>query len=163
MTLTFTPKIITCSCCGADKPETEYYRATGTGIPSGQCKECTNIKRHVKRDRAKHGKFVSKEKQRNMEHVEYELAHWCEAMLHFRSACAFCGKKEGRAKADKMDRDHLIPLSKGGKTTKENIIPACRKCNRGRGARDWQVWFRDQPFYCRETELNIEKWINKEW
>lgn len=162
MTLSYTPKKFICSCCGIEKPETDYYRASGTGIRANQCKDCTNIKKRVKRDKAKHGKFVSKEKQRNMEDVDYSLAHWTMAMLHFKGSCAFCGVKEGRAKAAKLDRDHLVALSKGGKTTKDNIIPACKRCNRGRGNRDWQVWFRTQPFYSLEAETHIINWIEKE-
>ncbi|EMO27410.1 HNH endonuclease domain protein [Leptospira interrogans serovar Bataviae str. HAI135] len=25
--------------------------------------------------------------------------------------------------------DHLIPLAKGGKSIKANLVPACKKCN----------------------------------
>ena len=47
--------------------------------------------------------------------------------------CAYCGKKL----IDSFDttRDHIIPLSKGGDNTKENIVPACRSCNCKKGGR----------------------------
>ena len=30
---------------------------------------------------------------------------------------------------DRPTRDHVIPISKGGNNTKENIVPACGSCN----------------------------------
>lgn len=32
--------------------------------------------------------------------------------------------------------DHIVPLLRGGATTKENLILACRHCNRSKGGRD---------------------------
>lgn len=43
--------------------------------------------------------------------------------------CAFCGFIEpGRV----ADRDHIVPLNKGGLDVWENFTAACRSCNRGR-------------------------------
>ncbi len=159
MMLTYTPKVYTCSCCGKDKVESEFYRESYTGKRTNQCSECINIKRRVQRGKAKHGKFISKEKIRGMETPTFTLGDWQVAMLHFRGACAFCGKPEGRGKRDKLDRDHLVAISKGGKTEPGNIIPACTKCNRGRGNRDWDTWFKQQPFYSTERALRMVQWI----
>jgi len=38
--------------------------------------------------------------------------------------CAYCGKKPKI-----LTKDHIIPLSKGGGHTANNIVPACRSCN----------------------------------
>lgn len=148
-----------CSCCDQAKPITEFYTQTGTGLPSNQCKECTNIKRSVVRSKARHGKFVSKEKQRSMEAVMFPIKDWQESMLHFRGGCCYCGQKEGRAKADKFDHEHFVALSHGGKTVKNNIAPACRKCNRSRGNKDLWTWFRAQPSYTVEREERIRQWM----
>lgn len=156
--LRYEPKLYVCSCCGEAKPATEFYIESYTDRRTNQCKQCINIKRRVQRNKAKHGKFVSKEKIRNMEAVDYQLADWRDAMLHFGAACAFCGKPEGRAKKEKLDRDHLVALSKGGKTVRNNIIPACAKCNRGRGNREWLEWFKNQPFYGADKAKKIAEW-----
>lgn len=161
MQLTYVPKRYVCTCCGVAKTESEFYRESYTNHRTNQCKECINIKRRVQRGRAKHGKFVSKEKIRGMENPDYRLDDWLAAMLHFRGACAFCGKPEGRAKKAKLDRDHLVPISKGGKTTRNNIVPACTRCNRGRGNKEWQDWFPEQPFYSMEREIKLVEWQEK--
>lgn len=157
--LSYTPKTYECSCCGAAKTESEFYREAYTDLRTKQCKECINIKKRVQRDRAKHGKFISKEKIRGMETPQFDLEDWKVAMLHFRGSCAFCGRPEGRAKKDKLDRDHLVAISKGGKTVPGNIIPACTKCNRGRGNKDWDEWFKKQSFYSSEREHRLVMWI----
>ena len=159
--LQYTPKLYVCSCCGEAKPASEYYRQSYTGQLAGQCKICTNVKRAVKRHKAKHGKFVSKEKARAMEDVNYTLQDWTDAMIHFGGCCAFCGKPEGRGAANKHDRDHLIPLSKGGKAERRNIVPACRQCNRGRGNRDWLEWFKDQEFWSVARAKKIAAWYTQ--
>jgi 5-methylcytosine-specific restriction endonuclease McrA len=48
---------------------------------------------------------------------------WEVILNTFNHRCAYCGE-EG-----KMEMDHVIPISKGGQTTKENIVPCCRSCN----------------------------------
>lgn len=44
--------------------------------------------------------------------------------------CAYCGKALTPGNASK---DHVIPLSKNGKNTIDNIVAACRACNRNKG------------------------------
>lgn len=44
--------------------------------------------------------------------------------------CHICGKKPPR---HLIDLDHLIPVSKGGPHTADNLRVACRSCNRSRG------------------------------
>lgn len=41
--------------------------------------------------------------------------------------CQYCGTKND------LTLDHLIPKSKGGKTTWKNIVTACKKCNAKKG------------------------------
>lgn len=152
-----------CTCCGEEKPLSEFYRQSYTGEPTNQCIQCINIKRSVVRHKAKHGKFVSKEKIRDIgSQIDYTLEDWRAAMLHFRGQCCYCGVPEGRSKASKFDREHLVPLSRGGHVTRENIVPACRRCNRGRGNRPLFEWFRGQEFWTAEREARIVQWMGEE-
>ena len=40
--------------------------------------------------------------------------------------CYFCGKK---VKFKDITMDHLLPLARGGRSTKDNIVPCCKPCN----------------------------------
>lgn len=163
MKLSYNPPKQVCVCCGEEKPLTEFYRQSYTGEPTAQCKTCINVKRSVVRHKSKHGKFVSKEKIRDAgSAVMYDLKDWRDAMLHFGGGCCYCGVPEGRSKASKFDREHLVPLSRGGHVTRENIVPACRHCNRGRGNRKLFEWFRAQEFWTAVQEMKIVKWMGEE-
>ncbi len=43
--------------------------------------------------------------------------------------CAHCG---GRFPAHALTMDHLVPVIRGGKTTKGNVVPSCKPCNTAR-------------------------------
>lgn len=160
LTLTYTPKEYECTCCGELKPESEYYRQSYTGLRSNECKTCTNVKRAVIRNKARHGKFVSSEKRRSMvESVDYTLSDWRAAMLHFGGECPICGTKEGRSKKAKFDRDHIVPLSKGGKTERHNIMPCCSACNRSRGNKEIISWFKGRKSWTQQREDKIVAWM----
>ncbi|EOQ88528.1 HNH endonuclease domain protein [Leptospira yanagawae serovar Saopaulo str. Sao Paulo = ATCC 700523] len=40
--------------------------------------------------------------------------------------CHYCGKK---FKVEELTMDHLIPLIRGGKSVKANLVPSCKECN----------------------------------
>ena len=44
--------------------------------------------------------------------------------------CAYCGNSR-----DWLSIDHIIPRSRGGKTTFENCVAACKSCNLKKGGR----------------------------
>lgn len=46
--------------------------------------------------------------------------------------CVLCGR--GREDGVKLEVDHIIPVSKGGRTTMSNLRTLCMECNRGKGA-----------------------------
>ena len=107
-----------CSCCGVEKPITEFYPQAYTGLPSNQCKTCTNVKRSVQRNKLKHSKFVSKEKIRDAGHAtEYSLEDWKDAMLHFRGECCYCGVKEGRASSGSTLCPSVVEATLPGRTS----------------------------------------------
>jgi 5-methylcytosine-specific restriction enzyme A len=40
--------------------------------------------------------------------------------------CYYCNREVGRTN---LTMDHIVPLSRGGKSKKGNIVPACKECN----------------------------------
>ncbi|TRO83259.1 HNH endonuclease [Desulfuromonas acetexigens] len=40
--------------------------------------------------------------------------------------CYYCGMKVA---PKELTLDHLVPVSRGGKSTKTNCVPACKSCN----------------------------------
>ena len=48
------------------------------------------------------------------------------------NVCLYCGK---RFRNSDLSRDHLIPISRGGKDTWTNVVTACKRCNAYKGSR----------------------------
>jgi 5-methylcytosine-specific restriction endonuclease McrA len=51
-------------------------------------------------------------------------AEWLEILEYHDHRCAYCLEK-----CDKLELEHIVAVSRGGGTTKENVVPACRSCN----------------------------------
>ena len=52
--------------------------------------------------------------------------------LRDHNRCQYCRR---RFSAAELSRDHVVPRSRGGRTTWDNIVSACLKCNVGKGGR----------------------------
>ncbi len=44
--------------------------------------------------------------------------------------CMYCG---GHFSESTLTRDHIVPLSRGGRDTWENVVASCRRCNQHKG------------------------------
>ena len=51
------------------------------------------------------------------------------------SKCAYCGAEE------KLQWEHIVPQSRGGPNTIDNMVLACAKCNREKAARNPIEWY----------------------
>ncbi len=71
----------------------------------------TFLEEHIKRE---------KEKARKLRNTR-----WWRRKIR-RGICYYCGAKVG---SKNLTMDHVIPLSRGGKSTRDNIVPACKQCN----------------------------------
>lgn len=43
-----------------------------------------------------------------------------------KGVCHYCGRNVG---AENLTMDHVIPVSRGGRSTRGNCVPACKDCN----------------------------------
>jgi hypothetical protein len=50
-------------------------------------------------------------------------------------SCFYCESTD-----TEFDLDHKFPWSRGGKNTVENLVVACARCNRSKGARTVEEW-----------------------
>ncbi len=78
------------------------------------CKNNPDVISHLKARR------YAKEKNAEGNHT---LEEWNDLKDRYGNVCAFCGSDE------KLTKDHIIPLSKGGSDYIENIQPLCKSCN----------------------------------
>lgn len=50
--------------------------------------------------------------------------------------CAYCGS------ARALQKDCVLPLSRGGRYTRDNVVPACRSCNASKRNDEVTAWMR---------------------
>jgi 5-methylcytosine-specific restriction enzyme A len=58
--------------------------------------------------------------------------------------CYFCKKKTA---FKDLTMDHLVPLSRGGRSTKDNLVPCCKSCNtrkKGMLPLEWEAYLETQ-------------------
>ena len=104
--------------------------------------------------RSKAARYARKRKRR-MDRVEHDLtpAQWA-AMQALWGGCAYCG-----ATGVPMQRDCVLALSRGGRYTLTNIVPACRSCNASKCNTEVTSWMRrkkldERAFLLRHVEVN---------
>ena len=64
--------------------------------------------------------------------IPYKRIELSRKNIHRRDGfrCQYCGEKSGD-----MTIDHIVPKSRGGLDSWDNLVTACRKCNNKKGSR----------------------------
>lgn len=84
---------------------------------------------------------VHRRKRRAREHSaqgSWVYSDFMRIARKFGYCCAYCGDKPER-----LDPDHVVPLSRGGYDSPANLLPACPPCNTDKQAMtlsEWAVW-----------------------
>lgn len=61
---------------------------------------------------------------------------WLEIVEYFGGCCAYC-LQSGHL----LEREHVMPLKRGGRDEPSNVVPACKRCNRSKGASILPLWY----------------------
>lgn len=149
-----------CRFCGVSKPLSEFgrsgYDANGEPKYRRDCKVCYNIRRKENKSKKSHTDFIGSMKRRGESNLSYTHQQWKEAVIFFGGTCCYCGRT--MRKGERLTRDHLEPVSDGGASTQDNIVPACGACNSSKGASEWREWFMKQPFFSQDRMNKIFQW-----
>ncbi len=70
---------------------------------------------------------LSAEDQKRERHRARELrqSQWWKRRLA-KGICYYCGRP---TPPDQLTMDHIVPIARGGKTTKGNVVACCKQCN----------------------------------
>lgn len=49
-----------------------------------------------------------------------------------RGICSYCEKKFPK---EELTMEHILPIARGGKSTKKNCVPCCKDCNTKKGSK----------------------------
>jgi len=93
-----------------------------------------------------------------MARVEHDLTdeQWA-AMRDLWNGCAYCRREP----TETMQRDCVQALSRGGRYTLDNIVPACRSCNASKSNDEVTSWMRrkrldERVFLTRYAHIGVE-------
>jgi 5-methylcytosine-specific restriction endonuclease McrA len=97
---------------------------------------------------------AARRRKRRMERVEHDLtAEQWQALVEAWGGCAYCG-----AASASLHRDCVLALSRGGRYTLGNIVPACASCNTSKCNDEVTAWLRrkrlnESAFLMRHFEI----------
>lgn len=69
--------------------------------------------------------------------------------------CAYC-------EAEATSLDHIIPRFRSGSSNRNNLVPACRRCNTSKASFKVQDWFERQEFFSQVKMDKINTWSQQE-
>jgi len=97
---------------------------------------------------------VARKRKGRMDRVEHDLSveQWAALQAAW-GGCAYCGAADSQ-----LQRDCVLPISRGGRYTLDNIAPACGSCNASKGNDEVTGWLRrkrldERAFLLRHHEI----------
>lgn len=98
----------------------------------------------------------ARRRKRRMARVVHDLSdpQWAALTAEW-GGCAYCGATD-RA----LQRDCVLPISRGGRYTLENVVPACGSCNASKCNDEVTGWLRrkkldERAFLLRYREIAV--------
>lgn len=97
-----------------------------------------------------------------MASVDHDLTtpQW-EALKAAWGGCAYCGAAGGTTPGTGLQRDTMLPISRGGRYTWDNVVPACASCNASKGNTELTSWMRrkkldERAFWERRVAITAD-------
>lgn len=97
---------------------------------------------------------ADRRRRRRLAQVDHDLtaADWT-ALRDAWAGCAYCGDATGD-----LQRDCVLPISRGGRYTVGNVVPACRACNASKCNAEVTSWMRrkrldERAFLVRHAQV----------
>jgi len=97
---------------------------------------------------------AARRRQRRMASVTNDLTapQWSALQLAW-GGCAYCGATD-----QPLQRDCVLAISRGGRYTVENVVPACASCNTSKCNEEVTAWLRrtrrdERAFLLRYAQL----------
>jgi 5-methylcytosine-specific restriction endonuclease McrA len=97
---------------------------------------------------------AAKKRKRRMDRVEHDLSveEWAALQAAW-DGCAYCAEATGP-----LQRDCVLAISRGGRYTLHNVVPACRSCNASKCNDEVTGWLRrkrldERAFLLRHHQI----------
>jgi hypothetical protein len=138
-----------CNYCRAVLPPAEFYKPD-----EHTCRRCHQQKAKAWRDnhrpelkayglrwqrenKARVRAAVERRRARKngAQAVDLTAGEWTAILAEHNHCCAYCGVSGAR-----LEKEHVVPISRGGSHTKSNVVPACRSCNASKNHRTVEEW-----------------------
>lgn len=68
--------------------------------------------------------------------------------------CGYCGNEA-------TSLDHIIPRFRSGSSNRNNLLPACQKCNNQKGSEKMEEWYIQQSYFCEQKLIRIKSWMSQ--
>lgn len=116
----------TCTNCKTDKQVSEFYNESRS-----HCKDCerTAARKRMQREDNRLRTAYRDSKRQAEKHGVYDDLTLDDVMYTFAIAsgrCAYCGEYAG----EKLELEHIIPMSRGGANSLFNVTTSCGECNK---------------------------------
>lgn len=92
-------------------------------IAFGDREVCNDCYEKYEHERNRLRSIISKDREDRDLYIPIILPEWIKILDRYDWKCAYCG-------GEFEEIEHIIPRSKGGLTTRNNIVPSCKRCNR---------------------------------
>ncbi|MBU4260150.1 MAG: HNH endonuclease [Proteobacteria bacterium] len=73
---------------------------------------------------------------------ELRASQWWKRQLA-KGVCYYCGKQ---TPPKELTMDHIVPISRGGRSTKSNVVTSCKECNNKKKhllPMEWEEYLKD--------------------